>query len=218
MGEHSLEDSFRHGGESPSDLCLVRPMDCDPQHDQRQAREIDNVWHLPQDNYADDRSGRGQQSQEQSKAGARQSRHSQLVTNVGDDRGADANPDAGKYQYRCTESIKCIRKADRNYTEERQCHRSAQSFYALRCPALCNLVSEYDVKNKKAAVQKCPDKAEPIRGPFATADAEDPRYVNEQGDSEDSRDEREPVSTSPGSPKRNSDHADEFYRCDERDG
>ena len=73
---------------------LNRPVDADPSRHEQDARDFERRWNLRENHHADDGRGCGKQGEHQREGGARQSRHGELIANVGDDGGrhADANP------------------------------------------------------------------------------------------------------------------------------
>ena len=68
-----------------------------PGHHQGDA-EQSRAGYLVQHDDADERRGGRQQRQHQREARARQPRHGELVADIGDDRGADADADGGDEQ------------------------------------------------------------------------------------------------------------------------
>src|SRR5215475_1825183 len=71
-----------------------RAMQCDAEYDQGDACQVTGGWDLAEDDQADDGRRGGQQGEHEGEGGAGQPGHRELVGDVGDDGGADADADA----------------------------------------------------------------------------------------------------------------------------
>ena len=103
-----------------------RPVQRDPGHDQRDACDLRGARDLREDDDSDDRGGGRQERDEQRVGRPRQPRERELIGDVWDDRGGDADPDAGEQPYGIGEHRQGLPPADRRHGHRGDEHRRGE--------------------------------------------------------------------------------------------
>ena len=112
----------------------------------------------------DDRRGRRQQRDEQRVGRPPQARERELVADVGDDRGRDADPDAGQQRDGVGGDADRLPAADRRDDDGRDEHRGREPVDAADRLALGDAVGQHDVEREQPGVGEREREAERLGG------------------------------------------------------
>src|SRR6185295_15109180 len=121
------------------------------------AKEIATARELAKHNHADDGRGSREERQQEGEARARQARHGELVGDVRDHRGGDADADSGEEQERIGECPQRLHEPDRQNEDKGDRHGGAEPLDTAAGAAFGYRMAEDYVDDEERAIEERPE-------------------------------------------------------------
>ncbi len=126
----------------------------DAENHQPDSEDLQQRRHLGEHDHADDGCRRRQQRDEERIGRTAHTRHGELVADVRDHRGCEADANPGKERHRVRERRCSSPASDRRRDDQRDHHRGREPVDAAHYTSLCEAVAEHDVEREQCRVDE----------------------------------------------------------------